>query len=274
VVETQEHVIPAVRMSENIDALAAALAKAQASITTLVAGEVAKVKMKAGGEYSYKYAHLANVIEVCRQPLSDNGLSVVQAPQAGGGVVVVTTILLHSSGQFISSDMTLRPDTFTPQAIGSAITYARRYALSAIVGVAPEDDDGKAAQPKNGNREPAAKPTPPAPTEQQRISKAKAAIFNAPDLDTLEKYDRAVPGKFAGNEKALAELRALANVRFYTLIPPGLETMGETDCHKWLAWAETRGFAEVEHKQLTNCIGMRIEEIEQIEASHEAHRNP
>lgn len=138
-------------MSESINELSAALAKAQGQI------EGAK-KDSANPFFKSKYADLAAIWDACRKPLSDNGLSVVQMPSAGGNVAAVTTILSHSSGQWISSRlvMNLTKDT-GPQAIGSAITYARRYALAAFVGIAPEDDDGNAAQ---GNR-PAPQQRPP-----------------------------------------------------------------------------------------------------------------
>ena len=127
--------------SENINDLAAALAKAQATIK-------GACKDKNNPFYKSKYADLSNIWDACREALTNNQLSVVQAPeQSEGGGIAVETMLMHSSGQFIASRyvMPITDSKINAQTIGSAITYARRYALAAMVGVAPEDDDGNAA---------------------------------------------------------------------------------------------------------------------------------
>jgi len=248
-----------VHRSTEIDKLALALSKAQAKITAVVAAETAKVVTKKGANYQYKYAHLSAVLEVCRVPLSENGLAVVQAPQAGGGVVVVTTMILHSSGQFISSDLALRPAEYTPQAIGSAITYARRYALSAMVGVAPEDDDGKAAQPKT-TESAARKPKESLPPADPAVARKK--LSTAPDLATLEKWDAAVPLKFAGNKVALAELAAAANIRFMALLNEEANTMTREACEHWQTWAGSRGYDPADVDDMTSPIRMRLEELD------------
>lgn len=124
--------------SEEIGKLAEALAKAQAGIRFAV-------KDATNPHFKSKYADLAAVWEACREPLSTNGLSVAQFPSAEGAKVTLTTVLMHSSGQWISQDLTMTAAQNTPQGIGSAITYARRYALSAVVGIAQDDDDGNAA---------------------------------------------------------------------------------------------------------------------------------
>jgi hypothetical protein len=129
--------------SPEIHELAAALAKAQA----VIAGAE---KVGFNPHFKSKYADLSSVWEACRKALTANGLSVVQGTENGpdGGSVAVTTMLLHSSGQWMSSTLTMRPTKDDPQGFGSACTYARRYALAAMVGVAPEDDDGNAASAK------------------------------------------------------------------------------------------------------------------------------
>lgn len=97
--------------------------------------------------YSSKYADLASVWDACREPLSANGLAVIQisVKPSEPNRVAVDTILSHSSGEWISGVLELTPVKADPQSVGSAITYARRYGLQAIVGIAPEDDDGNAA---------------------------------------------------------------------------------------------------------------------------------
>jgi hypothetical protein len=146
--------------SEQINDLAAALAKAQAGITAA----------KAGAEnphFKSKYATLADVWDACRKQLSSNGIAVTQLPSTEETGLTVTTILAHSSGQWISSQLTVPLESRGVGAhqIGSALTYARRYALAAMVGVAPEDDDdGNAAQSampeKRKSRRQSQKPKP------------------------------------------------------------------------------------------------------------------
>ena len=93
-----------------------------------------------------RYADLKSVWESCRIPLSSNGLAVTQTIRSTGSGLELVTILGHSSGQWISSSIPLPNALDKIQAFGSALTYARRYGLSSIVGVYPdEDDDGEAA---------------------------------------------------------------------------------------------------------------------------------
>jgi hypothetical protein len=123
-----------------IEKLAQALTKAQAA-------HLAAVKDTANPFHKSKYADLASVWDAIRGPLTDNGLSVAQFPcEAPQGHVGLLTILMHTSGQMISERFYMPvKDPTNPQAVGSALTYARRYALSSVVGVCPEDDDGNAA---------------------------------------------------------------------------------------------------------------------------------
>jgi hypothetical protein len=125
--------------SEQIDQIAAALAAAQE--------EIEAAPRDGRGNYGH-YATLASVREACRGPLARNGIAVVQAPvQSQPGWVGVVTTLLHQSGQWLSCELHLPiGEKAGPQQAGSAITYARRYSLAAMVGVAPDDDDGQEAQ--------------------------------------------------------------------------------------------------------------------------------
>ena len=158
--------------SEQIGELAAALAAAQGEMT-------AASKDATNPHFKSRYATLASVWDAIRGPLSQHGLSVSQVLEsAENGVgVAVRTMLLHSSGQWIASRYVMPiTDKLTPQAMGSAITYARRYALSAIVGIAPDDDDDgngasgntaaidKLPPPKPKPAPPPAKPAPTVPT--------------------------------------------------------------------------------------------------------------
>ena len=170
-----------------------ALAKAQ--------GEIENAKKDTANDFfKSKYADLASVINAAKKPLADNGLSILQLTEidANGNLILITQ-LSHSSGQFIRGAYPIKPvkDTLkafakdasgnvlkdkwgkelktetldkeglpifleiTPQQIGSAITYARRYAYSAIIGIAQEDDDGNSASGKIEDTKPQPKPYVP-----------------------------------------------------------------------------------------------------------------
>ena len=124
--------------SENINELGSALAKAQGAIE-------GALKDTANPFFKTKYADLSSVWDACRQQLTVNGLSIVQTPTEAENGIGVETMLIHASGQWLSNTFTMPVSKADAQGVGSAITYARRYALAAMVGVAPEDDDGNAA---------------------------------------------------------------------------------------------------------------------------------
>ena len=125
--------------SEQIGELAAALAKAQGQMT-------GAKKDSDNPFFKSKYADLASVVDAIREPFAENGLAYVQAPcPTEGDRVEVETVLMHSSGQWVSSTVEVPVTKQDAQGYGSALTYARRYGLQAIAGVAAEDDDGNAA---------------------------------------------------------------------------------------------------------------------------------
>ena len=127
--------------SENIADLASALSKAQ--------GEIQGAKKDCANPFfKSKYADLSSVWDACREPLTKNGLSVIQATAERDGHIYLYTTLAHSSGQWIRSEIKVivgKPDI---QALGSSLTYCRRYSLAMIAGVCPEDDDGNLASNK------------------------------------------------------------------------------------------------------------------------------
>ena len=130
------------KTSEQVNEIATALASAQGAMK-------GAVKDAENPHFRSKYADLASVWDACRGPLTSNGISVIQSPRlvsnGEGWLVEVETTLLHKSGQFFSDALQVPVTKADAQGVGSALTYARRYALSAFVGVAPEDDDGNAA---------------------------------------------------------------------------------------------------------------------------------
>jgi hypothetical protein len=124
--------------SETLAELFSALSKAQGQIEAASKGSV-------NPHFKSRYADLNSLREVIREPLLANDLAVIQAPSIEGNCVAVTTFLTHKSGEFISSTLRMPFGQNTAQAIGSAITYCRRYSLSSILNLAAEDDDGNAA---------------------------------------------------------------------------------------------------------------------------------
>ncbi len=121
--------------SEQIGELAKALAAAQGEIENAT-------KDTENTFFKSSYADMASVWEACRKPLSKNGIGVVQATQiSDDGSVLLVTTLMHSSGQWIKSEYPVRPVKADPQGLGSAHTYARRFSLQGMAGVAPSDDD-------------------------------------------------------------------------------------------------------------------------------------
>ena len=152
--------------------LIAALAKAQSVMTSPPRNREVTVMMKSGGTYSFRYATLDHIIEAIRKPLTDNGLWFSQVLESDeGGKYRLITRLLHESGGSIESRTPLLVENTGNQAFGSALTYMRRYALTALLGIAAdEDDDANAAegntvkQASNGNgarKPPQAQAKPP-----------------------------------------------------------------------------------------------------------------
>lgn len=131
--------------SETLGELATALAKAQVEFPAVHKTRTARIKTDKG-EYSYVYADLSDVLDAIRKPLADNGLTITQPIVLEQGATVLVSRLLHASGQWIESTYPL-PNYSRPQEMGSAITYARRYTLCALLGItAEDDDDGQTAQ--------------------------------------------------------------------------------------------------------------------------------
>lgn len=124
--------------SEQIAELAKAMVKVQAALKPAL-------KDSKNPFFQSKYADLESVWEACRAPLIENGISVIQTMAFENGTDILETILLHTSGQYLTSRLRIAPIKPDPQAMGSAITYARRYALAALIGVVQADDDGEAA---------------------------------------------------------------------------------------------------------------------------------
>lgn len=141
--------------SESIGKISAALAKAQ--------GAMEDAAKSGTGNYG-KYADLASIWDACREPLASNEIAVVQAPGATADKAIeMTTILSHSSGEWFKETLTIPMQRVDAQGYGSAVTYARRYALAAMVGIAPAEDDGQAAATIGGDNNAPRRQTRPEP---------------------------------------------------------------------------------------------------------------
>jgi hypothetical protein len=196
------------KMSDNIEELAKALAVVQAELKH-------PKKDKDNPFFKSKYADLTQICEALQPLLSSNGLSYSQpcrVTNAGDNTLV--TVLMHISGQYIAGELALSTkvvvkgevvDHNTAQSMGSAITYARRYCLASIVGVAPEDDDDAEAAEGRGHKDkelpkkfqPSARP-PVKPAE--KLAPSQTAQEN-PFVDTCEECNDQISSKVASFSK-------------------------------------------------------------------------
>lgn len=185
-----------VTMGGDVGALFAALAKAQGQMG-------AAKKGAANPHFKSKFADLASVLEAILPPLNANGLALVQMPGHSEDKVTLTTMITHSSGGWICSKAaTALGRKNDAQAVGSAITYLRRYCAQAALALPAVDDDGEAAMGR-GNSRPA--PAKPKPAPQQRgggFQKVKATPGHPswandwkPFLAEAMKYVEAKPGQ-------------------------------------------------------------------------------
>jgi ERF superfamily len=148
------------RSSESIGAIAAALARAQGELTNPEKSLTGTIRwpLPGEGEKTFRYASLASGLDIVRKSLGRHEIATIQttAIDQDSGQIRLTTLLAHASGEWISSDWPVCPvsEIGTPHRMGKALTYARRYALFALVGIAGEDDldapdlcDGSLSQP-------------------------------------------------------------------------------------------------------------------------------
>ena len=126
------------KTSETITKIAPALLKAQKAIK-------AALKDSTNPHFKSKYADLSSVIDAVKEPLNANGIMYLQGVEDAENGVAVETMLLHESGEWLSSTIKIPATKHDAQGYGSATTYARRYGLQAMCGVPAEDDDGNAA---------------------------------------------------------------------------------------------------------------------------------
>src|SRR5712664_2066825 len=172
------------RSSESVAAIATALAKAQTELSNPEKAMVGTVySVRSDSPQSFRYASLSSGLDIIRKTLGSQQIAIAQTTDIdrANGMVNLTTTLLHTSGEWISSDWPVcqLSETSAPRRMGAALTYARRYALFTMVGIAGEDDldapDVINDQPKGGV-EPAPVPVSPLRTENSGIPFVKEKL--------------------------------------------------------------------------------------------------
>lgn len=158
----------------SIAKIAEALSKAQAEVVQPEKNKTVEVQTKSGHKYKFDYADYSAIVESVRIPLSKNGIAFTHLIETDDrGALVLFTRLIHSSGEYLESAYPL-PRSTDPKELGGAITYGKRYCLSAITGCVADDDAD--AEPKNvtnlKDKEPKKTPPPPAQKPQPQAPEA------------------------------------------------------------------------------------------------------
>lgn len=208
------------RSSDTIGNLAAAIVKAAAELEDIKKEGSASIPTKSGGSYSYKYATLPAIFQAVRPILAKHGLAILQnASEGHNGSVDISTMLVHSSGEFVVLDALPMPMGHTAQETGSAITYGRRYQLLAALGLAADDDDdGATAAPRQPyQRTSTTSNGAPAPATESQIA-ALSRMYRernlpVPELSALSKSEasrlfdevKAMPKASKGDKLTKAE---------------------------------------------------------------------
>ena len=192
------------------DCIAAALAAAQMEMGKTL-------KSANNSHFKNKYADLASVMDACMPALNKNGIAVIQPCGEDERGRYVETMLIHAlSGEELSCRVPLIVQKNDMQGYGSAVTYARRYGLMSMAGIAPEDDDGNAAAaaaPKQEQRRP--DPKPAAPT-QEAVTRAVEYLNEASDMPTLQLHWTNLP-EATRAVKAVIDAKDAAKSRFDAL---------------------------------------------------------
>lgn len=172
--------------SESITKLSAALAKFQGEINN-------PINTATNPFFGSKYAPLGDILNTVRPVLAKHGLSVLQAPSGDGVNIHVITTLLHESGEWLEfPELILKADKPTAQGAGSAITYGRRYALSAILGISSEDDDDGNISTTHSQNNQSTKSNPSADNEKYTCSDCGADVKQAVGAFSNNKFGRTV----------------------------------------------------------------------------------
>jgi hypothetical protein len=194
------------RTSESIGAIGGAVAKAQGKIKHAI-------KESKNPHFGSKYASFENVADACIPYLSEEEVAVFQSPSADGNLVRMTTLLVHKSGEWIESDqLQVQARDAAPQAVGSCCTYLRRYQLASFVGVAPEDDDGEAAEGRSVHPPALAKQTPAVVVNRTTGEELPAGFYLLSNYFKAGEWHEVEVNGYQGNGSALRLSTKLATV--------------------------------------------------------------
>lgn len=231
-------------MSPNIGALVGALAKARKTFKPII-------KEETNPFFKSKYADLAAVIEATKDGLSDNGLAVIQPPafDKSTATVEILTLLAHASGEWVKATLEMPLSKQDAQGVGSAITYGRRYAYSAVLNVASEsDDDANAAVSK-----PKAKATETDAEFDQRTSEQTCiAVYQ------IQAIDEAIKRTGKTEEEVLAYLQLIGHKR--------IEHLYKDQFKDFLMWANSSQSKIGQAKAAVEKAGGTLKPASQIKA--------
>lgn len=184
--------------SDSIQALAEALAKAQAEIVPPEKNRTVQVQTRTGGRYTFHYADLGAITEAARGPLGKNGLSIVHTTEQDEQGYWLVTTLLHSSGQWIASRYPL-PLQAEAKEIGSAITYGKRYLLSALLNISADDDND-------------AEPNQIAEVTTRHAQSSTQTSQGIPNTNQAQHEPRNTPNRMAPSKAAASAIRNVTPV--------------------------------------------------------------
>lgn len=182
--------------SEEIKELVAALSKAQGSMKPAIFNRV-------NPHFKNRYADFTSCMDCCREPLASNGLSVMQYCETVNEKLMLVTMLAHTSGQWMKSYFPLNPMKMDSQSIGSAMTYGKRYSLSAMLGIVSddEDDDGEASHARGQSQQALPKPvngqgqTKNIQNEGQKSPNFSGQKITPLQVETLKKLEERLDGE-------------------------------------------------------------------------------
>lgn len=185
-------------------------------------GMEAVKKAATNPHFKTKYADLSEVVEATVPALNGSGIGVIQSPAFDGEWVRITTMFLHESGASLTGVLSLKPTKADPQGVGSAITYGRRYALQAMTGAAPEDDDANAASAPRDRGQPSAPPRELTLADRaDALATALKAAKSADDLEkTWAKGAKLCADLSTGDAAKLAEVTGIYDARKAELAEP------------------------------------------------------
>lgn len=219
-------------ISASIKELAGALAKAQLAFLPILQKEDVDFLTKTGQRKKYSYASLAEVIEACRKGLSENGLAIMQPTKMVDNRLVVETLLAHSSGEWIRSEIQIDSQEQSPQGIGSALTYARRYSLTSLLGVASEEDDDGESAMKDGEKKPKAeKPAEKATgsTQEHWCKEHNVAFQKNTRKDGATWYSHKQGDLWCNEDKGKAKAEVVKPEPKAVIVPPTTEQKARID---------------------------------------------